>query len=61
MIGCLECDCNPTGVVNGNMQCDLERGQCGCKPNIVGRTCDKCVSYSLEPTYKQSLEAKSDF
>lgn len=44
MIGCLECECHAPGVVNGNLQCDLQNGQCDCKPNIVGRTCDKCVS-----------------
>ncbi|ODM92460.1 Laminin subunit alpha [Orchesella cincta] len=42
LIGCEECNCHPPGVVNGNLQCDLLNGQCECKPNIVGRSCDKC-------------------
>lgn len=42
IIGCEECGCNPLGVENGNLQCDLNNGSCECKPNVVGRTCDKC-------------------
>ncbi|GBO40927.1 Laminin-like protein epi-1, partial [Araneus ventricosus] len=37
-----ECNCHPLGVVNGNLQCDLETGQCQCKSNVVGRNCNKC-------------------
>lgn len=25
------------------MQCDVETGQCKCRPNFVGRACNKCV------------------
>ncbi|XP_054719477.1 laminin subunit alpha-like [Uloborus diversus] len=42
LIGCEECNCNPLGVSNGQLQCDLQTGQCRCRSNIVGRTCDKC-------------------
>ncbi|XP_015919728.2 laminin subunit alpha isoform X1 [Parasteatoda tepidariorum] len=42
IIGCEECNCNPLGTLNGQLQCDLSSGQCRCKSNIVGRTCDKC-------------------
>ncbi|GFQ80158.1 laminin subunit alpha, partial [Trichonephila clavata] len=42
IIGCEECNCYPLGVVNGNLQCDLETGQCQCKSNVVGRNCNKC-------------------
>ncbi|XP_035223568.1 laminin subunit alpha-like, partial [Stegodyphus dumicola] len=42
IIGCEECNCNPLGVANGFLQCDLQSGQCRCKSNIVGRTCDSC-------------------
>ncbi|GFT48977.1 laminin subunit alpha [Nephila pilipes] len=42
IIGCEECNCHPLGVVNGNLQCDLETGQCQCKSNVVSRTCNKC-------------------
>ncbi|KAL3219558.1 hypothetical protein MRX96_030316 [Rhipicephalus microplus] len=42
IVGCEECNCNPHGVQGGNLQCDLQTGQCKCKNNIVGRTCDEC-------------------
>ncbi|XP_058457360.1 laminin subunit alpha [Malaya genurostris] len=42
IIGCYECNCNPLGVANNNLQCDLESGVCDCKSNVVGRTCDRC-------------------
>ncbi|XP_023237076.1 laminin subunit alpha-like [Centruroides sculpturatus] len=44
IIGCEECSCNPLGVDRGNLQCDLDSGQCECKSNIVGRACDRCKS-----------------
>ncbi|KAK2708492.1 hypothetical protein QYM36_014189 [Artemia franciscana] len=44
LIGCEACECNPLGVYDGNLQCDLENGQCDCKQNVVGRTCDRCES-----------------
>lgn len=48
--GCTDCDCSPLGVLNNNLQCDTLNGSCLCKPNIVGRHCDKCVSgYWLFP------------
>lgn len=42
IIGCEECQCDPYGVVNNDMQCDLLTGHCKCKPNIVERQCNKC-------------------
>ncbi|XP_054924474.1 laminin subunit alpha isoform X2 [Dermacentor andersoni] len=42
IVGCEECNCNPHGVQGGNLQCDLQSGQCRCKNSIVGRTCDEC-------------------
>jgi len=42
IIGCEECNCNPLGVNQRNLQCDLNNGSCPCGPNIVGRSCDKC-------------------
>lgn len=41
-IGCEECKCNPLGVEQGNLQCDLINGNCDCKPNVMGRTCHRC-------------------
>lgn len=40
--GCEACNCDPMGVVRGNLQCDLNNGTCQCERNIEGRTCDQC-------------------
>lgn len=40
--GCELCNCNPLGVENNDLQCDLSNGTCACRPNIEGRTCDHC-------------------
>ncbi|XP_058060994.1 laminin subunit alpha [Anopheles bellator] len=42
IIGCEECNCNPLGVTNNNLQCDMESGLCDCKSNVVDRKCDRC-------------------
>lgn len=42
IIGCEDCNCDPQGVLHGNLQCDLNNGSCPCRENIVGRTCDLC-------------------
>ncbi|XP_037773880.1 laminin subunit alpha-like, partial [Penaeus monodon] len=42
IIGCEECQCSPLGVRAGNLQCELETGQCDCKDNVVGRRCERC-------------------
>lgn len=41
-IGCMDCNCNPEGVLDNNLNCDLDNGKCDCKPNVVGRKCDVC-------------------
>ncbi|KAF6031918.1 LanA [Bugula neritina] len=43
-IGCMDCKCQPEGVLNGNLSCDLDTGVCDCKPNVVGRRCDACMN-----------------
>lgn len=43
-IGCMDCKCQPEGVLNGNLSCDLDTGVCDCKPNVVGRQCDACMN-----------------
>lgn len=40
--GCESCNCDPLGVDNGELQCDLNNGSCACRPNIEGRKCDHC-------------------
>ncbi|XP_054153409.1 laminin subunit alpha-like [Oppia nitens] len=44
IIGCVDCDCEPYGVQNRDLQCDVETGNCNCKSNIIGRNCNKCKS-----------------
>lgn len=36
----LACDCNPTGSLSD--KCNQETGNCSCKNNYRGRTCDIC-------------------
>ncbi|XP_032527888.2 laminin subunit alpha [Danaus plexippus] len=40
--GCDDCNCNPMGVINDQLQCEADSGNCPCKDNIIGRTCDHC-------------------
>lgn len=42
--GCVSCDCEMAGTINGDTSCDAETGQCSCKSNVEGRTCDACIS-----------------
>uniref|UniRef100_A0A8C3RW26 Laminin subunit alpha-5 n=1 Tax=Chelydra serpentina TaxID=8475 RepID=A0A8C3RW26_CHESE len=44
LIGCEDCNCSRTGVQElAEPGCDVDSGQCRCKPNIIGRRCDICV------------------
>ncbi|XP_046390071.1 laminin subunit alpha-like [Ischnura elegans] len=43
-LGCKRCDCNELGVKGNQMQCDVLSGDCMCKENVDGRTCDHCSS-----------------
>lgn len=38
----IACDCNAIGSVV-NDSCNMETGQCQCKENFTGRTCDRCI------------------
>ncbi|XP_075991137.1 laminin subunit alpha isoform X2 [Anticarsia gemmatalis] len=42
--GCDDCNCNPLGVVGNQLQCEADSGNCACRENVVGRTCDHCVA-----------------
>ncbi|XP_036122210.1 LOW QUALITY PROTEIN: laminin subunit beta-2-like [Molossus molossus] len=48
--GGLPCECHPQGSLS--TECALLGGQCPCRPNIIGRTCDHCVpgTYGFGPT-----------
>ncbi|ELU04081.1 hypothetical protein CAPTEDRAFT_46637, partial [Capitella teleta] len=53
--GCLEvCDCDPNGVVDGDLDCADYGGQCRCKSNVKGRRCDACAPlfYGLNSTHQ---------
>ncbi|KAK6634441.1 hypothetical protein RUM43_011842 [Polyplax serrata] len=47
--GAFQCECDPTG--SRSYECDPLGGQCDCKPNVVGRRCDKCApgTYGFGP------------
>jgi len=36
-----DCQCDPTGSVSA--LCSSLGGACQCKPNVVGRRCDRCA------------------
>lgn len=38
----IECRCNPYGSINRS--CNRQTGQCHCRSNVTGRTCDRCAS-----------------
>lgn len=40
----IACDCYATGSVVAE-SCNAVTGQCHCKENFTGRTCDRCVVY----------------
>lgn len=47
--GAFRCQCDPTG--SKSHKCDPLGGQCECKPNVVGRQCDRCApgTYGFGP------------
>lgn len=48
--GCEKCLCNQNGTISRIGLCDNASGQCMCKRNVQGRTCDTCKrnTYLLE-------------
>ncbi|XP_010149624.1 PREDICTED: laminin subunit alpha-5, partial [Eurypyga helias] len=44
LVGCEDCNCSRPGVQElTEPGCDVDSGQCRCKPNIIGRQCDLCA------------------
>lgn len=43
------CECDRTGSLS--TECDNLGGQCQCKPNVIGRRCDRCApgTYAFGP------------
>uniref|UniRef100_A0A663LMA1 Laminin subunit beta-1 n=1 Tax=Athene cunicularia TaxID=194338 RepID=A0A663LMA1_ATHCN len=46
----LSCQCDPQGSLSS--VCDPSGGQCQCRPNVVGRQCDRCApgTFSFGPS-----------
>ncbi|XP_077990481.1 usherin-like [Glandiceps talaboti] len=40
--GCEACSCNPAGAITSGSSCDLSTGDCVCKQNVIGISCDRC-------------------
>ncbi|XP_004716137.1 laminin subunit alpha-5 [Echinops telfairi] len=44
LVGCEECNCSGPGVQElTDPSCDVDSGQCRCRPNVAGRRCDTCA------------------
>uniref|UniRef100_A0A6J0SY58 Laminin subunit alpha-3 n=1 Tax=Pogona vitticeps TaxID=103695 RepID=A0A6J0SY58_9SAUR len=48
--GCIECQCSAFGTLSGVRECQQVDGECYCKPNACGDSCDTCEDgfYGLE-------------
>lgn len=57
--GANPCNCNPTG--SNTKKCDEFGGSCQCKPNVVGRQCDKCAigTYGFGPEGCKACDCNS--
>ncbi|XP_060515754.1 laminin subunit beta-1 isoform X2 [Cylas formicarius] len=53
------CECDPTGSIS--KICDLFGGHCNCKPNVVGRKCNKCAqgTYDFGPEGCKACDCNS--
>ncbi|RXN20724.1 usherin [Labeo rohita] len=40
--GCRACNCNTAGTVQPDITCHQDSGQCQCKANVIGLSCDRC-------------------
>ena len=53
------CNCNFTGTQFPAEPCERVYGQCGCKPGVTGRRCDRCdrlyINFGLTGCDSKSL------
>ncbi|XP_064012973.1 laminin subunit beta-2-like isoform X3 [Pogoniulus pusillus] len=47
---CRRCGCDPRGTLAshctaGTCTCDRSTGACACRPNVVGKSCDRCIPH----------------
>lgn len=57
--GAFSCECDPTGSLSS--LCEPLGGSCQCKPNVVGRMCDRCApgTYGFGPEGCKACECNS--
>ncbi|XP_067931597.1 laminin subunit alpha-like [Watersipora subatra] len=51
VFGCEDCDCDMGGSVSG--VCNVDSGNCICRPQITGRACNKPLNLNYFPTLHQ--------
>ncbi|TSM04853.1 Laminin subunit beta-2 [Bagarius yarrelli] len=58
--GALPCQCDPQGSVSS--QCEVRGGQCLCRPNVIGRRCDRCApgSFGFGPAGCKACECNQE-
>ncbi|XP_028306207.1 laminin subunit beta-1a [Gouania willdenowi] len=56
--GAQECLCDPQGSLS--TVCDPSGGQCECRPNVIGRSCDRCAPATFQFGPKGCRECDCD-
>ncbi|PAV91610.1 hypothetical protein WR25_08453 isoform F [Diploscapter pachys] len=58
-MGCQPCNCDAGGSLRTS-ECDMETGQCKCRPRVSGARCDKPIENHYYPTLLQYLHEAED-
>ncbi|CAB0015490.1 unnamed protein product, partial [Nesidiocoris tenuis] len=48
-VGCVACSCYAAGSLS--TRCDINTGQCDCKPGVIGLQCDQCPNAYAQVTH----------